>query len=49
LWGVWRRFFPIDVIPVSHKSPVPVNRTDFIETSRLEHGRLHRAGTEEKS
>ena len=20
LWGVWRRFFPIDVIPVSHKS-----------------------------
>jgi branched-chain amino acid transport system permease protein len=21
LWGIWRRFFPIDVIPVSHNAP----------------------------
>ena len=26
LWGIWRRFFPIDVIPVSHKSPIITTR-----------------------
>jgi branched-chain amino acid transport system permease protein len=49
LWGVWRRFFPIDVIPVSHKSPENMNRTDFAGTSRLEPSPLHRAETEKKA
>ena len=49
LWGVWRRFFPIDVIPVSHKSPENMNRTDFAGTSRLERSHLHRAEMEEKA
>ena len=48
LWGFWRRFFPIDVIPVSHKSPENMNRTDFAGISRLEHSHLHRE-TEEKA
>ena len=49
LWGVWRRFFPIDVIPVSHKSPENMDRTDFAGTSRLKHGHHHRAETEQKA
>jgi branched-chain amino acid transport system permease protein len=49
LWGVWRRFFPIDVIPVSHKSPEDMKRADLARTSPLEHSHFHRAKTEEKA
>ena len=34
LWGVWRRFFPIDVIPVSHRVP----KTWTAQISQGHHG-----------
>jgi branched-chain amino acid transport system permease protein len=40
LWGVWRRFFPIDIIPVSHKSSEAVNRTTSEGALRREHGHV---------
>jgi branched-chain amino acid transport system permease protein len=49
LWGVWRRFFPIDVIPVSHKSSAATNPADLGKALPLEHSHPHRIETEEKA
>jgi hypothetical protein len=40
LWGVWRRFFPIEIIPVLHKSSEAVNRTTSEGALRREHGHV---------
>ncbi|HUN99892.1 MAG TPA: branched-chain amino acid ABC transporter permease [Bradyrhizobium sp.] len=49
LWGVWRRFFPIDVIPVSHKGPEVTDSSDFGRNLPIERTHIHRTGTMERT
>jgi branched-chain amino acid transport system permease protein len=49
LWGVWRRLFPIDVIPVSHKSSRVTNPADLGKALPLERNHPYRIETEEKA
>jgi branched-chain amino acid transport system permease protein len=49
LWGVWRRFFPIEVIPVSRKSPENTVRAVVGRTPTLDRSHFHRPKLEEKA
>jgi branched-chain amino acid transport system permease protein len=49
LWGAWRRAFPVDVIPVSHRSSGASNRPDTGEKLPLQSSRLPRARTGEEA
>lgn len=49
LWGIWRRFLPIDVISVSHKSPGSMDRADSKKELRSKRNPLHRVATRESA